>query len=164
LSKKDIIERMGLEPHPEGGFYKETYRCSEQASIGEGKATRNLSTSIYFLLGRDDVSKLHSIRSDEIWYHHEGDPVEIIDIDESGHTRFRVCGAVSDGYEPQIVVPKGNLFGARLLGGTSAGYGLVSCSVAPGFDFEDFDMPALSQIEKKYSNVDPSWQDFIKKD
>lgn len=128
------VDALGLLPHPEGGFYRETYRSA--AAIGE----RSVSTAIYFLVTRGSFSALHRIRSDELWHFHAGQALEVVTIDPAGTRRDLHLGLDLDrGERPQHVVPAGTWFGARLRD-PSAAYALVSCTVAPGFDFADFEL------------------------
>jgi predicted cupin superfamily sugar epimerase len=127
------IDALGLVPHPEGGYFRETYRAA--ASVGE----RSVSTAIYFLVTRGSFSALHRIRSDELWHFHAGDALEVVTIDPRGMRRDLHLGlAIERGERPQHVVPAGVWFGARPR--DDAAYALVSCTVAPGFDFADFEL------------------------
>jgi predicted cupin superfamily sugar epimerase len=129
-----LIDRLGLKPHPEGGLFAETYRGARNAS------GRSHSTAIYFLLPRGEVSKLHRIGSDEVWHFYSGDPLEVIELDASASTGARITVLGTDlaaGQRPQYVVPAGTWFGARPTGDA---YALVGCTVAPGFEFSEFEM------------------------
>ncbi len=131
-----IIDKLGLQPHPEGGYYRETYRATPQ--IGKGEDARNVSTSIYYLLVGNDQSHIHRVANDEIWYFHQGAAVEIVSVFD-GKIRSDLLGNdISDGQRPQLLVKANTWFGARL--SDINGYCLVSCSVSPGFDFADFEM------------------------
>lgn len=129
-----IIDTLGLQPHPEGGFYTETYRSEEEIPGKE----RNLLTSIYFLLTDTNVSRFHRIKSDELWYFHNGSTVIVHTLDEKGHTEHLLGNDLSKGERPYLMVPKDTIFGSSIQG--SKGYALVSCAVAPGFDFRDFEL------------------------
>ena len=129
-----LIEKLELLPHPEGGFYKETYRSNETIASGN----RQLMTSIYFLLTSNNVSKFHRIKSDEIWFFHSGSPLIVHVLDEKGHTENLVGLDIQKGELPQFMVPKNTIFGSSVRGKNS--YSLVSCVVAPGFDFADFEL------------------------
>ncbi len=129
-----IIEKLDLLPHPEGGFYKETYRSSE--NIDSGK--RQLMTSIYFLLTSSNVSKFHRIKSDELWFFHSGSPLIVHTLNENGHTESVVGFNLVNGEQPQFMVPKNTIFGSTVQ--NQGIYSLVSCVVAPGFDFTDFEL------------------------
>lgn len=129
-----IIEKLDLLPHPEGGFYKETYRSTE--NIDSGK--RQLMTSIYFLLTSSNVSKFHRIKSDELWFFHSGSPLIVHTLNENGHTETVVGFNLANGEQPQFMVPKNTIFGSTVQ--NQGSYSLVSCVVAPGFDFADFEL------------------------
>ncbi len=127
-----LIERLDLAPHPEGGHFRQTYCSSVQVDTPRG--SRPASTAIFFLLSGDERSHWHRIASDELWYFHEGAPLEIWEIDEEG--RLQTTTLCPD--HPQYRVPAGRWFGSRLA--EPDGYALVSCGVAPGFVFEDFEL------------------------
>ena len=129
-----LIEKLELLPHPEGGFYKETYRSIE--TIDSGK--RQLMTSIYFILTSANVSKFHRIKSDELWFFHSGSPLIVHVLDEKGHTKNLIGLDLQNGEVPQFMVPKNTIFGSSVQGENA--YSLVSCVVAPGFDFADFEL------------------------
>jgi len=152
------IERLRLEPHPEGGFYRETYRstltidsAAFDGGLGDGfDGGRSVSTAIYFLLPAGEVSRFHRIRSDEVWLHHDGSPVTLWLLDPPARDGAPGGPAVqvtlssrppapgATGGLPQAVVPAGVWFGATV--DEPDGYALVSCTVAPGFDFRDFEL------------------------
>lgn len=139
---EQLIESLHLIAHPEGGFYRETYRS--EASLGK----RNLLTSIYFLLTSENVSHLHRIKSDEIWYYHGGSPLIVHVLDAAGHHQHIVGNDIKKGYYPQFLVPKNTIFGSTVLEENS--YSLVSCAVAPGFDFDDFELFQRDDLIKEY--------------
>ena len=129
---QEIIDRLALTPHPEGGYYKETFRSPGTTSSGD----RNLMTAIYFLLTSSDVSHFHRIVGDEHWFHHSGSPLIVHTLDENGHTEHILGSDLSKGQLPQLMVPSGTIFGSTIV--DEDAYALVSCTVAPGFDFRDF--------------------------
>ncbi|HLP56028.1 MAG TPA: cupin domain-containing protein [Fluviicola sp.] len=129
-----LIEKLGLLPHPEGGFYRETYRSEHQLE----QQDRSLMTSIYFLLTDTNISRFHRITADECWYFHAGTPIIVHTLDEKGHHEFILGNDVSKGQLPYYLVKGGTIFGSSMLG--DDGYALVSCAVAPGFDFRDFEL------------------------
>ncbi len=142
---QEIINHFDMLPHPEGGFYKETYRSSELCLNG----TRNLKTVIYFLLRSEDVSHFHRIKSDEMWYYHSGSPLIVHSIDDQGVYKEQKVGInFSEGEIPQYLVPKNTIFGSTVLEKDS--YSLVSCSVSPGFDFEDFELFKQSDLLEQF--------------
>lgn len=128
----DIVRRLALAPHPEGGFYRETYRAADLVPTDRG--LRSASTAILYLLRAGDFSALHRIRSDEVWHFHLGDALEVCWLDPITRSAGSFVLSID---HPQGVVPAGRWFGARVLGGT---FSLVGCTVAPGFDFADFEL------------------------
>jgi predicted cupin superfamily sugar epimerase len=139
-----IVKALGLAPHPEGGFYRETFRAPLAVEMPQG--SRAASTAIYFLLPGGELSALHRVRSDEVWHHYDGDPVELHTIDEAGiHVQRRLGSGLAVGEEPQIVVPAG-VWQAAVATGTR--YALCGCTVAPGFDFADFEMPSREALTR----------------
>lgn len=138
----ELVERLRLEPHPEGGYYRETYRSAGEIPAGIPGSTaagrRSVSTGIYYLLVGDDFSAFHRIRSDEMWHHYAGSAVVIHAITPEGrYGMVRVGPALEDGEEPQAIVRAGTWFAAEVADDSS--YSLVGCTVAPGFDFADFE-------------------------
>jgi uncharacterized protein len=133
------IEHLKMIPHPEGGYYCETFRSPQQAVFSGFEGPRNYATSIYFLLKAGQTSALHRIKSDEIWYHHDGGPLTIIEIDENEQTQTVQLGKqLHLGETLQHVVKAGRWFGAQLPPGSE--FCLVGCQVTPGFDFRDFEL------------------------
>lgn len=130
-----LVHSLDLLPHPEGGFFKETYRSVELVETPYGQ--RNLATSIYFLLTSENVSRFHRIKSDEHWYFHEGSPLTVHTLSELGHSKLSL-GPVAEGYAPYQLVPAEVIFGSSV--DTPDSYSLVSCVVSPGFDFQDFQL------------------------
>lgn len=129
----DLIARFGLEPHPEGGWYREVHRSREILSTPRGP--RSALTSIYFLLESGQKSRWHVVSDDEIWHHHFGAPLELLTYDPASRAlTHKVLGPPGDVQEPIGAVQAGVWQAARSLGEFS----LVACDVGPGFDFEDF--------------------------
>ncbi len=132
---KRLIERLELRPHPEGGYYREVFRSQALVVPADGRDVRRALTTIYFLLSAGNPSRLHRLRSDEVWHFHEGDPLELIWLDRATLECHRVLlGAVAENRRPVAVVPAGSWQAAR----TAGAYSLVGCTVGPGFEFEDF--------------------------
>lgn len=146
-----IITRLDLEPHPEGGWFSKSYESDLMLplSIHSGSSgERNCSTSIYFLISGDNFSAFHRLRSDEMWYHHSGGALAI-EILEAGDThRQKVIGAIEKGYKPQALAPSGTWFGSHLLGDQD--WALVGCSVSPGFDYSDFEIGNRENLIRDY--------------
>jgi uncharacterized protein len=144
-----IVERFELVPHPEGGYFREVYRSAtklEHPGIPPGTpAARTAGTLIYFLLSGNDFSAFHRVRfSDEIWHLYAGGPLELHLIDRDGRLERRVLTTDVLRGEPTCTVPAGTWQSARLVDGAS--YALGGCSVAPGFDFDDFEMPPAADL------------------
>ena len=159
MKKSEIeywIEKLELIPHPEGGFYKETFQSGEKVNIyGE----RKLYTSIYFLLRSQDVSHFHRLKSDELWYFHAGSPLTIHMIHENGEYEEVKLGLnIENGEVPQFLVPKQHaIFGSSVLENDTGS--LVGCMVSPGFDFQDFELFTQADLISQY----PQHKEIIKK-
>jgi hypothetical protein len=149
LEREEIILKLGLQPHPEGGYFRETYR-SEGSIIEESldeqyAGSRNYSTCIYFLLTSERFSAFHRIKQDEIWHFYFGSPIRLHIISEAGLHSEHVIGIdLERGEVPQLVVPGGCWFAAEVFEEDS--YSLVGCTVSPGFSFEDFEMKGKDEL------------------
>lgn len=126
-----LIDRYGLIPHPEGGFYKEVYRSTQTVSSHAVLGERQAVTHIYFLLIKGQVSRFHKVSHDEIWNFYEGSPLRLLTLNDGD-----IC-------EQQLGSEVGNYVsiihgGSYQAAETTGEYSLVGCSVAPGFDFNDF--------------------------
>ncbi|HBH24269.1 MAG TPA: hypothetical protein DDY13_12700 [Cytophagales bacterium] len=147
------IKKLQLQPHPEGGYYRENYRSAYQihgtALPERYNGPRVFSTSIYFLLKKGNVSTFHRLKSDEIWHYYDGDPIKLYLIDRDGKLSTPIVGRqLEGGEEMQLVIPAGSWFAAHVVEGGS--FGLVGCSVAPGFDFDDFELANKNDLINKY--------------
>ena len=128
-----LIELLALNPHPEGGYFRETFRDCGQAPAGrDGNQGRAYSTAIYFLLKAGEVSRWHRVDAAEVWHFYRGAPLEL----RIGTQVFILGADIDEAQVPQIVVPAGAWQAARSLGD----YTLAGCTVAPGFDFEHFEL------------------------
>lgn len=142
-----LIAELGLIPHPEGGFYRETYRdAARVARLADG-AERSASTAIYYLLCDDAFSAWHRIRSDEGWFFHAGDGLNVHVLTPDGALVTHRLGnpLAQPGAVFQAVVPAGCWFAAERVPG-AAGYALVGCTVAPGFEFSEFELADVAQL------------------
>jgi hypothetical protein len=155
-----LVQELNLLPHPEGGFFKETYRSKgiitknnlSPAFSGE----RNYCTSIYFLLTSENFSAFHRIQQDEIWHFYEGSPLHVHVIDKKGkYTKYDLGLDLEKGQAPQLVVPAGCWFGSSVKDLES--FSFVGCTVAPGFDFNDFELAERNSLLNEY----PEHQDII---
>ena len=136
-----LIEQLQLQPHPEGGWYREVFRSQGQVMPRDGRPARSALTSIYFLLDAAQHSRWHRVLSDEVWVHLEGMPLELWTWDAAGgHLHRTTLAPVSAATFPQHVVEAGLWQAARPQANDVAGYTLVACMVGPGFDFADFRM------------------------
>jgi uncharacterized protein len=136
LSAAEVARLLDLGPHPEGGFYRETFR---DAAAAGGRAA---STAIYYLLPAGQVSAWHRVDAAEIWHWHAGAPLELTLFAEGRHTVHRLGADLPGGERPQGVVPAGVWQSARSLGAWT----LVGCTVAPGFEFAHFELAAPGEI------------------
>jgi predicted cupin superfamily sugar epimerase/predicted enzyme related to lactoylglutathione lyase len=145
---EELVKRLGLDPHPEGGFYRETWR-SPQRVDGHPGGRRAASTAIYFLLPAVTFSAIHRVSSDEVWHHYDGDPVDLhlFDEDEPAHRVVRLGRDLPGGEALQCVVPAGVWQAAVPRGDRFA---LCGCTVAPGFEFADFDMPPRAELLARF--------------
>lgn len=138
-----LVKELGLLPHPEGGYYKETYRSSLKVSPhclpDNFNGERNMATGIYFLIENGNFSALHKIKSDETWHFYYGDALEVIEINEEGIIKITHIGSdLLEGETFQYTVKANNWFGSRVKEGGNLS--LVGCTVYPGFDFNDFEL------------------------
>jgi hypothetical protein len=145
-----IIDRLGLQPHPERGFYVETQRTPARVQSSAHGGERHASTAIYFLVTADEpATSLHRLRSDEVFHLYEGGPIDILRLHADGRWDVARLGLDLDaGERPQIVVPAGTWFGTELARGAS--HCLVGCTVAPGFEFADFELADGPELEAAY--------------
>lgn len=150
-----IIKQLDLAPHPEGGYFKETYRSVGMVdkhhlpSIYAGN--RNYATCIYFLLTSSTFSAFHKINQDEIWHFYDGSPIELHTLSMGGaHSQHVIGKDFSKGQVPQLVVPGNHWFAAQVL--AEDAYSLVGCTVAPGFDFDDFTLAERKALTEAFPN------------
>ena len=134
------IDTLQMNKHPEGGWYVETFR-DEHISAG-----KSASTAIYFLLTEAEVSHFHRIASAEMWHFYAGSPVLVHQLDENGYTTHKIGSEWEQGERFQAVVPAGVWFAAESLGA----YSLVGCTVAPGFEFADFELGQREKLEELF--------------
>ena len=150
MNATDYIRALHLQPHPEGGYYRETYRSSEiipAAALADRyqNSPRSISTAIYFMLTSESFSAFHRLQSDELWHFHAGDPISVHIIHRDGrHENVLVGVDVDCGQQLHVVFPAGSWFAARVE--SPGGFGLVGCTVAPGFDFADFELARRAEL------------------
>ncbi|GAB4318406.1 MAG: hypothetical protein Kow0074_07580 [Candidatus Zixiibacteriota bacterium] len=144
-----IIRTLELSPHPEGGYFRESFRSPTGVEISPNGSVRAASTAIYFLLTPESFSAFHRVnRADELWHHYIGEPVELhLLSEEFGHQSHVLGSDLETGQRPQIVVPAGTFQAARTIG---AHYSLCGCTVAPGFEFTDWEMPSRESLLRRF--------------
>jgi predicted cupin superfamily sugar epimerase len=150
LTANDIIQKLGLEPHPERGYFREMYRAPADVQSQAHGGNRSASTAIYFLVtAAEPTTYLHRLISDEVFHLYDGGPLEILRLFPDGTWDVPVLGMHLDaGERPQIVIPAGTWFGTELRAGAS--HCLVGCTVAPGFEFADFELAEGPELVARY--------------
>ncbi len=150
---QQLIQHLNLLPHPEGGYYAETYRCAETiakaALPSRFEGDRNCSTAIYFLIPGGQFSAFHQIKADELWHFYEGLPLHVYVIHPKENLQIiRLGKDIEQGEVFQAVVPAGSYFASRPA--AKDGFSLVGCTVAPGFDFQDFELTKKQYLMDQY--------------
>ncbi len=132
-SAEYYINNLEMEKHIEGGYFKESF-----LSVDEVRKDKKLWSSIYFLLKTGEVSNFHRLKSDELWYYHDGEALTIYMISPEGELITSQLGNnIEKGERPQVLVPKGYIFGSAM---NNDGYALVGCMVSPAFEYSDFEL------------------------
>ena len=153
------IDHLQLAEHPEGGFYKETYRAEENILSSElpdrFTGTRSFSTAIYFLLRSQDRSLFHRIKSDELWHFHAGTSLSIYVLEETQLAVHTLGPNVDKGESLQVIIPANHWFGAKV--NQKDSYTLAGCTVAPGFDFQDFELAERADLLSTF----PQYKEII---
>ncbi len=145
MSAAELIARLQLEPHPEGGHFRETFRSAQRIDGG-----LSASTAIWYLLEGGDFSSWHRVSSDEVWHHYDGAPLVLWMLTEEGLERTVLGRDWDAGERPQAVVPAGVWQAAEPLGA----FALCGCTVAPGFEFADFELGTRAQLLKQFPSQD----------
>jgi hypothetical protein len=147
---RELIERLGLIPHPERGFYVETYRAPLALAALPHGGPRAASTAIYFLVTREQpTTYLHRLKSDELFHLYEGGPMDVLLLAAEGAGEvWRLGLDVAAGERPQLVIPAGTWFAVELT--PAASHCLFGCTVAPGFDFADFELAEGPELATRY--------------
>ncbi|MEE9451954.1 MAG: cupin domain-containing protein [Gammaproteobacteria bacterium] len=146
-----LIQRYQLQPHPEGGYYHEVYRADEQITSERFQQTHCASTSIYYLLVAKQHSAFHRLGSDEIFHFYQGTTaLKIHIIDTQGKLQTKLLGIDNDDQQPQLMIPQNCWFAAELSKQSDDDYVLSGCTVAPGFEFEDFELAKRAELIGRY--------------
>ena len=161
MKSSEIIKTLGLIAHPEGGYFKEIYRNKEEISdrelVQKYSGKRQLATSIYFLLESGQVSKLHQLKSDELWYFHHGSPLIVHQFNEGEYTSIVLGPNIDKDESCQVIIPAGTIFGAEVKDHNS--FTLIGCLVSPGFHFDDFRLVSYQEVMQQF----PSCEAIISK-
>ena len=163
MTAEELIKLLHLQPHPkEGGFFRETYRADEAFSAAalpsRYGAARAAGTAIYYLLTPNAFSALHRLASDEIFHFYLGGPVRMLQLLPDGQGRTVLLGSnLAAGQSPQVIVPRGVWQGSMLEPGAS--FALLGCTVAPGFDYADYEDGSREELIAKY----PAFADWIRR-
>ncbi|KAI4335187.1 hypothetical protein L6164_013857 [Bauhinia variegata] len=178
LTASEVAAKLNLQPHPEGGYYAETFRddsvhLHKSQLSPEYKVDRPVSTCIYFLLPAGSVSRLHRIPCAETWHHYMGEPITVLELNEKdGSVKFTCLGSsLTDNQQPQYTVPPNVWFGSfptkdfsispdgTLLRAppreAESHYALVGCTCAPAFQFQDFELAKRSELISRFPNLGP---------
>jgi uncharacterized protein len=154
----ELISKLGLKQHPEGGFFVETYRSEYLVSLAKYKGSRNLCTIIYYLLLGEQFSSFHAIKSDEIWNFYLGNSVDLHIIRDDGKLEeVRLGTNVEEGEFFQVIVKANSWFAASV--NDKSSFSLMGCTVTPGFDFRDWTLGDKEKLSRKY----PQHEELIKK-
>ena len=150
-----LVDKLQLQPHPEGGFFRETYRSEQNIPAPWDKEStssqRSLSTAILFLITSGNFSAFHRIRRDECWHFYNGQPLLVHQLSPDGtYSCIRLGNRSCEGQVYQHVVPAGYWFASEVE--TANGYALVGCTVSPGFDFADFELAERNELLQLYPN------------
>lgn len=150
---REYIDKLHLEAHPEGGYFREIYRSGElilpEHLPTRYKSSRSFSTSIYFMLEGKQFSSFHRLQSDELWHFYDGSSLIVYIIDEKGELeKIKLGGNIKNGESFQTVVKRNSWFGAELVDKDS--FALIGCTVAPGFDFNDFELGKKFDLIKEF--------------
>ena len=162
LRKEELIEKLKLEKHPEGGYFKETYRSeialSKSALPSEFTSSRNASTCIYFMLTSDEFSAFHKVNQDEAWHFYLGETITLHMVSPEGkYSQVSIGNDFSQKETPQFVVPAQHWFAAEIK--TEDSFALVGCTVAPGFEFDDFKLAEPQELQQIF----PQHKEIIEK-
>lgn len=147
LTADEIISILRLEPHPEGGAFRETYRSGVKAQT---ENDRSVCTAIYFLIRQNQPTAWHRVKSDEIYHYYCGAPAELSLINPDGNFSKQILGIdVRNGEHPQIMIPADCWQSVQSHGE----FTLMGCTVSPGFDFRDFEMIKIEKLKELFPNI-----------
>ncbi len=159
MTVEKIINRLELSAHPEGGYFKETYRAEMEIEVGSN--SRNVCTGICYLLDKENISHLHRIKSDEMWHFYSGSPLRLVLLDDqkSEYKEIILSNSLEANTYLQYVIPAGVWMAAEVIDKTS--YSLVGCTVSPGFDFHDFEMANIDILDGIDKRIQSKLEKYI---
>ncbi|MBO94715.1 MAG: cupin [Opitutales bacterium] len=146
VTAEEVIEKLRLERHPEGGWFRRTYQSRNRLHLARGE--RFAGTCIYYLLEGEEHSALHRLRSDETWFFHAGCGLVVHLFGENVYEKKRLGANLSAAEDPQLTIPAGTIFAAELT--KTSAWCLIGCSVCPGFDFTDFSWANLEELRQRF--------------
>ncbi len=163
MELKKIIKLLNLKKHPEGGYYSETYRAkgiiNKECLPENYLKDRVFSTTIYYLLDKDDFSEIHRLKSDEIFHFYYGDPVKFLLLYPNGNGKTIILGnELESGIFPQLIIPAGIWQGIKIIN-KKLGFSLMGTTVSPGFEFHDYEKGDRLKLSEKY----PDYKNQIEK-
>lgn len=145
----NLIQQYGLLAHPEGGYYAQTYKSAQEVELDGYDGARATSTAILFLLRENDISAFHRLKSDETWHCYAGGTATLHMIDKDRkYTTVLLGSPLMEGAVPQYVVPAGTMFAVSVNDGSE--FAFFGCTVSPGFDFKDFELPSRKELYDMY--------------
>ncbi len=157
ITTEEMIRWLNLKKHPEGGYFAETYRSKEKITDPR-RGQRSYSTAIYFMLTPDTFSEMHRLTGDEIFHFYLGDPVEMLHLYPDGSGKHLLLGNdIERGIQPQVLVLSGVWQGARLLPGGTSGFALMGTTMAPGFEYPDYQSGSRPELTRQY----PEFKELI---
>jgi hypothetical protein len=149
MTRDQLFDHLKMTRHPEGGAFVENYRSDLEISAPGFAGPRRASTGIYFLLGSGEFSAFHRIRSDEMWHFYLGGPLRVVEIDGAGRLHETTLGReIQEGHALTHVVKAGHWFAS--CPAEESGFSLVGCRVAPGFDFQDFELADRRELTQRF--------------
>ncbi len=162
MDARDIIRELNLEPLlPEGGYFLRTYIADGNSTTSAPQGVRPTLSCIYYLIESNNFSKLHRLKSDEIYHFYLGFPVELLTIDSSGKMQKQILGNdISKGERPQIIVSKNTWQGSRILSADPKAFTLLGTTVSPAFTFEDFEMAKQEDLIKEFPQYSTHIKEF----
>ena len=157
ITAEEIIKLLNLQKHHEGGYFMETYRSGKVVTDPQ-RGQRSYSTAIYYMLTPDSFSEMHRLAVDEIFHFYRGDPVEMLHLYPDGSGKRLLLGKdIERGMQPQVLIPSEVWQGARLLPGGTFGFSLMGTTMAPGFEYPDYQSGGKQELTRQY----PHFKDLI---